>query len=201
MLITAGLALAGSGLQMQAQNDAIKKQQRIAAAAEENQNRRQSQQQNMVLDEAAKFDPNARADSMEKTAQAAEASLGSAIAGANSAAPQHDAAATGRVSDEYKTAQASAVADQIQKAAESARLMSRVRAPSDMLATENMNYADMLGRVGTVGSKAKGEWSRDMAIKNSVTPNSGMMLLGDALKAGGTIFGGGAASPGGFSLF
>lgn len=198
MAIALAASAVGTGLQMKAQNDAIKKQQRIASAAEENMNRRQGQQQELLLEEALKFDPTKRTDSMEKTAQAAEASLGAAIAEANSAAPQHDAAATGRVSDEYKVAQAGAVADQTARAAQTARLMSRMRAPTDMLDTERMDYADMLGRVGTVGSKAKGEWSRDMAIKNNVRPNSGLLLLGDALKAGGSMFGAKAMSPSGF---
>lgn len=197
-LIAAGLSLAGSAVAANAQNKAIKKQERIAAQAEESQNNRQRQQQGLVLEEALKFDPTKRGESMEQAAQGAEQSLGSAIAQANSAAPQTDAGATGRVSSEYDAARARSVADQTAKAAETARLMSRVRAPGDMLGNEQLEYADMLGQIGTIGSKAKGEWSRDMSRMKGVRPNSGQLLLGDALKAGGTMFGMKAMSPSGF---
>lgn len=188
-LIAAGLSLAGSAVSANAQNKAVKKQEQIAAQAEESQNNRQREQQGLVLEEAVKFDPNRRSESMEKAAQGAEQSLGTAIAQANSATPQSDAGATGRVSTEYDIARARSVADQTAKAAETARLMSRVRAPGDMLGNEQLEYADMLGQVGTVGSKAKGEWSRDMARIRGVRPNSGQMFLGDALRAGGTMLG------------
>ena len=182
-------ALAGTAMQVKAQNDATDKQQKIAQQAEQNQNNRNQEQQNLVLNEAEKFDPAARNASLDQTAQTAEQSLGSAIAAANSSKPQADAGGTGKVSAEYSTAHAGAVADNIAKAAESARLMSRVRAPGDMLGNENMDYADMLSRVGTIGSKSKGEWGQSMNAMNAVTPNSGMMLLGDGIKAGGTAYG------------
>lgn len=196
-LIAAGLSLAGSAVAANAQNKAVKKQERIAAQAEESQNNRQRQQQGLVLEEAMKFDPTKRGESMEKAAQGAEQSLGSAIAQANSAAPQTDAGSTGRVSTEYDAARARSVADQTAKAAETARLMSRVRAPGDMLGNEQLEYADMLGQIGTIGSKAKGEWSRDMGRVKAVRPNGGQMFLGDALRAGGSLYGAKAASPSG----
>lgn len=198
MLIAAGAALAGSLISNNAQQNAIKKQQNIVARAEENQAARNKQQQNLVLDEAGKFDPTRRAETMEQAAQKAEQSLGGAIAKANSAAPQNDAGATGRVSDEYTTARANSVEKETAKAAEAARLMSRARAPSDMIGAEGLDYADLLGQIGTIGSKAKGEWSRDMGRRAAVQPNSGQMLLGDALKAAGTAYGGYAAGTGMF---
>lgn len=198
MLIAAGMSVAGSLVAKNAQDKAIKKQSAITAQAEESQNNRQREQQGLVLEEALKFDPNKRADSMDQAAAGAEQSLGTAIAQANGAAPQTDAGATGRVSSEYDVARARSVADQTAKAAETARLMSRVRAPGDMMGNEQLDYADMLGQIGTIGSKAKGEWSRDMARVKGVRPNGGQLLLGDALKAGGAMFGTAAASPSGF---
>lgn len=182
-------AIIGGVVAKKTQDDAIDKQQKIAGQAEERMNNRNEEQQSLVLNEAGKFDPAARNASLDKTAQTAEQSLGSAIAAANSSTPQADAGGAGKVSAEYSTAHAGAVADSIAKAAESARLMSRVRAPGDMLGSENLDYANMLSQVGTIGSKSKGEWGQSMNAMKAVTPNSGQMLLGDGIRAGGTAYG------------
>lgn len=206
-LVIGGLLSAGGAyVQNQAQQDAVKKQQRIVSQAEENQNRRQHEQQNLLLADAMKFDPATRQDSMNAEAAKIEQGIGQALAETNSAAPQADSGATGNVSAEYAKARADSVANETAKAADMARMMSRVRAPTDMMGNENLEYMNTLSRIGDIGSKMKGEWSSQMARAQGVRPNGGTMMLGDAMRAGGSmlgasgdtlggLFGGAASSP------
>lgn len=188
-LVGLAISAAGAYMQNQAQQDAIKQQKRIVAAAEENQNKRQAEQQNLLLADAMKFDPNKRRESLDANAAKTEQGLGAALAEANSAAPQADSGATGNVSSEYTSARANAVANETAKAAEMAHMMSRVRAPTDMMGNENLDYMNTLSRIGDIGSKMKGEWSSQMARAQGVTPNSGSLLLGDLMRAGGGMLG------------
>ncbi|MBT9169237.1 MAG: hypothetical protein DDT19_02591 [Syntrophomonadaceae bacterium] len=194
-LIAAGLTMVGSAIQNRAQEKAVRRQENIARQAEETQIRRQREQQGLVLDEAGRYDPVRRTGSMEQSARTAQQSLGTALAQASAANPQDDAGATGRVSDEYNAARAASVIDQTGRAAEEARLMSRTRAPGDMMGNEGLDYANMLSQIGTIGSQGRGEWERDMRRRAAVRPSGGQMLLGDAIRAGGMIVGARAGRP------
>jgi len=165
----------GAGMQYKAQRDATKRQQR-QIGLQENRNDKSNQKviQN-VQQLMGQYDPDARAQNQQQAQQDSEISLADFLNEAN--AGRDDGNTTGRVSEVYSTEKAKRITDQAEVAANMAKLMSKMRAPTDTRMNEQLNFSDTAARVG------------------GINQNPFLMAMGSGMQSYGAYRGVGASSP------
>lgn len=153
--VSAGLMLAGTALQMNAQRQARNRQEDAIRRAVEEQDAYSRQAEGMALENAQEYRPEARTERFEDARTEAGNSLAAGLVAARDSMPTPSSGG-GRISKAFTTAQAKSQADQLQESLDMARAMGRVRGAQDMLTEEGLTDADTAARLRVVGRNATG---------------------------------------------
>jgi len=186
--------VAGTAMQYKAQRDASKRQQRQIGLQEDRNDKSNKKVIQNVQQLMGQYDPDARAQNQQQAQQDSEISLTDFLNESN--ASRDDGNTTGRVSEVYSTEKAKRITDQAEVAANMARLMSKMRAPTDSRMNEQLNYADTAARVGGINQN-RGNMANaaGVDIRQAGNPNPFLMAMGSGMQSYGAYRGTGASQP------
>ncbi len=145
------LALGGTGAQMIGARQQQKKQRAILNRAMEDTAQTQQQATSQVMDEAKKFTPEARMQSMQEAEQSA---YDRAQADVGGGAAANIPTASGNVSADYLKAKADSAISEGNRLTAIAREAAKVRAPGNLQNAEALRRASLTGELGS-------RWSRN----------------------------------------
>ena len=198
--IAAGVAaIAGSYMSSEAQNKAADKQQRAVNAALEQQDQYSQKAEQKALENADQYQAGDRLEKFDEARAAAGDSLAKSLTASRESAPIATQA-SGRMSQEFLTGDASAKADQFAKSINNAQLMGRMRGAGDMLTNEGYQNADYASQLGLIGRDAQGSFAAAKpGIISAGKVNSGQVALGSGLSTIGSSYLGSVLGKGMFS--
>lgn len=182
----AAASVVGTVSQMNAQDDA---QSRSKNAFNQNLLRDQEYQKkqtNLVQENAQQYEAPVRQAGEAAAVDSATQSLTSNLLRDREAAVGAGDA-SGKVSQDFTTGRAKRVGDELQRSTDIARLMARVRGPSDQRAGEAITNADFAGRGSSLGADRgfmAGAGNTDAQVAGQ--PDGTQMLLGGAASNIGT---------------
>lgn len=196
MIAAAAIAAVGAKVSADAQNDAADKQQAAVNASLEQQDQYSQKAEQKALENADQYQAGDRLEKFEEARAAAGDSLAKSLTASREAAPV-TTQASGRMSQEFLTGDASAKADQFEKSIKNAQLMGRMRGAGDMLTSEGYMNADYASQLGMIGRNAQGSAAAAQpGIIGAGKVNSGQVALGSGLSAIGTSYLGSALGSG-----
>lgn len=155
--IAAALALAGTGAQMIGARQQQKKQRAILNRSMDETNKTQREASAQVLDEAKKFTPEDRMQSMRDAEQSAFSQAQQDVGGGAAA---NIPTAAGNVSDAYVKSAADKAISEGNRLTAIAREAAKVRAPGSMQNAEGLRRAQLTGDLGS-------RWSRTRNMANA----------------------------------
>ena len=155
--IAAALALAGTGAQMIGARQQQKKQRAILNRSMDETNKTQREASAQVLDEAKKFTPEDRMQSMRDAEQSAFSQAQQDVGGGAAA---NIPTAAGNVSDAYVKSAADKAISEGNRLTAIAREAAKVRAPGPMQNAEGLRRAQLTGDLGS-------RWSRTRNMANA----------------------------------
>lgn len=171
-------SLAGTKMQIDAQEEAADRQQAALNAALEQNDQYSQQAEHVAMQNAAEYTPGTRAQRFDEARTAAGDSLAQQLTASREAAPVK-LGASGRLSEEFNTDSAKASADQYQQSIDMARLMGKMRGASDMLTNEGYTNADYASQLGLIGRNAQGAYqAAQPGINAAGRVDQGSMLAG-----------------------
>lgn len=180
------LMMLGIALDTYNKSTAAKSQQKVLNRAEKNTTRLSNDIVNTTEDTASElYDPQARAAQYESMASKAEDSLGEALAQATADTEGANTGTQGRVSSDYIEGKAKSMRDSAERASTLARLMARVRAPSDLTSKEGISTGRMAGELRGLGAemaRMAQAYSQDAA---AVQPNPWLGILAGGMSGYG----------------
>ena len=187
--IAAGVAaIAGSYMSSEAQNKAADKQQRAINASLEQQDQYSQKAEQKALENADQYQAGDRLEKFDEARVAAGDSLAKSLTASRESAPIATQA-SGRMSQEFLTGDASAKADQFAKSINNAQLMGRMRGAGDMLTNEGYTNADYASQLGLIGRNAQGSAAAAQpGIIGAGKVNSGQVALGSGLSTIGSLY-------------
>jgi len=187
--LAAGIAaIAGSYMNSEAQNDAADKQQAAVNASLEQQDQFSQKAEQKALENADQYDAGTRLEKFDEARSAAGNSLAKSLTASRESAPA-TTQASGRMSQEFLTGDASAKADQFEKSIKNAQLMGRMRGAGDMLTSEGYQNADYSSQLGMIGRNAQGAAAAAKpGIDSAGKVNSGQVALGSGLSTIGSSY-------------
>jgi hypothetical protein len=181
--------LAGAGIQAYSQNRALKKQESLAREAQQRQLNAQNQATQLAAKRAGEFDPSARKESQDAIAQEMTGEMDRQVAQPQITAQGVQVGATlpeGAGTTDYLAAKAREQAKTTASLRGLAALMGRIGSASELRRKEAVGFGDTAGAIGRIQTGAGNEFGIDQVGINSVRPNVGAMLAGQALSAYGS---------------
>lgn len=182
-------SIAGAGLQYSAQQSALKKQQQTAVDAQRRQLAARNEATQIAARKAGEFDPGARQQQQQDIQQQLTGELDKQVAAPQITAQGVQVGTTlpsGAGGTAYLTAQAKEQAKATASLRELAALMGRIGGASQLREKEAVGIGDAAGAIGRVQNGAENIFGVDqVGIGAAGQPNVGMMLAGEALRAGG----------------
>lgn len=177
----AAATVAGNAMQQQAQDEAADRTRQQIAANQALDSNYQKKAIDLVTQNADQYKPEERQQNEQQSIDTAQKSLtGSLIAAReDQAAP---AATSGKVSNDFTTGQATTAANELQRSTNIARLMARMRGPSDMRAGEAMANADFAGQGGSLANDRGAMAAAGNTDVGTIQPDGTQMLLGGAAQ-------------------
>ena len=182
-VIAGAATVGGSLLQNMAASRAADKQASIIEAAERRAQKQMQRNRDLTMEEAEKFDPEARKAEQGQVEQGIMASLTAALNSGGSAAENTN---EGNVSQDFTTARARATADRQREGIDMARLMAKMRAPNQQRLDESLRLGDLSSRLQENASNAESYLRAGEADAAGVRPNALLQLIGGGLQAYGT---------------
>lgn len=145
-------ALAGTAISARAASKAADRADAEAQRLSTRQNKLLDKQRASVLENLRTYDPTKRKEAQDQQATETEKMLNTALTEAAETAAPTEAAATGRVSQDYLTKRATSVRDATNRASALAGLLARFRAPSKLRTEESLDNADFTSREADIGA-------------------------------------------------
>lgn len=181
-----GAALAGTGMQMYAQNRAARRAADASRAALERQRQFQRQAEQRAMTAAEQFQQPQRQQAQTEIEQQLTQRYQQPQ---REAAPINDLAtrATGEVSDSYEAARAQSQANTQAAAERFARLLARTGAAQRLRFEEGLNLSNAANDISRIANFAQGQHAADqLGIHAAGQANPWLMLGGQLLSAVGT---------------
>lgn len=177
----AAATVAGNAMQQQAQDEAADRTRQQLAANQALDSNYQKKAIDLVNQNAEQYKPEERQQNEQQAIDTAQKSLTGSLIDAREgqAAP---AATSGKVSQDFTTGQAKTAASELQRSTNIARLMARMRGPSDMRAGEAMNNAEFAGQGSSLANDRSAMASAGNIDASTITPDGTQMLLGGATQ-------------------
>lgn len=205
MMIALAAAAGGTYLQHQETEKAANRQQQAINDALARQDEYAAKARQVATQNAEQYDPKTRLEKYDEAATKAGDSLAQTLATVTESQPSTSLAASGKMSNEFLAGSARAKAAETERALQMARLMGKVRAPTDLTQQEGYANADAASRIGVLAGNAAGAYrAAQPGINAAGRTNSGTMLaaglmsnLGKAAlmgSAGGAAGGSNAAA-------
>lgn len=184
-LIPAALSIGGMLMQKNAADDAQDRQQAQLNSMLARDARYADRAQQMVQKTAEDYRPQVREPAEQQAEDTAYQSLASRLTTGANAMPT--AAVAGRVSDDFLTDQAKRTAMETGRAADTARLMAKLRAPNDLRFGEGLTRANNAAEIGSLSadrSNMATAGRNDAQVAGQ--PSGTQMMLGDLATGAGT---------------
>lgn len=171
----------GTVAQAKAAGDANDERSRILRIAGDESQKLTGKAIDMSQEGAQKYAATTRLQSEDQAGTTAENSLVKALTESQA---QQDPN-TGKVSGDYLTDKAKTTTDSLNRSAQLAKLMSRVRAPLDLRFNEGTSNADTASRIAAITGDARSTVNAGGVDASSVMPNQNLMMLGGFGQAAG----------------
>jgi len=176
----------GTAIKSREESRAAKRVQSAIETGNKNQDVYANQKRDLVLKNLKQYDPTSRATDQTTAQNTATDTLAKAVGDATGG---RGTEATGKVSSDYLTGEASSKANELKRSSILATLMGKVRGPTDLRFNENLKNAQFGSQAAGVGANANIQARAD-ALKaqrtGQVDPR--VMLLGQLLSTGGQAY-------------
>lgn len=184
-LIPAALSVGGMLMQQNAANNAEESRNAAMNRMLQKDQDYATKAQGLVQRQAENYQPQQREQAEQQAETKAYDSLAGRLTAAASTMPTSQVA--GKVSDDYLTDSARRTAEETQRGADTARLMAKMRAPSDLRFGEGLSMAD---NAATIGSLSRDRSAMSSAgnydTQTASQPNGAQMALGGLASSVGT---------------
>lgn len=192
--IAIAAAVAGTKIQMNAQEAAADRQSRANDQALQEQDGFRKKNSELLMGTAQQYNGVDREQAAVTQQAAAGDKLNTAVTSNQLAQLGPGAAANGTVSREFTALQGQRLMEGLKKASDTARLMGNLRGFDNLKQAEGLNTANSAIEQGVNSSAARSQWeAAQPRIANAGKVNQGQMILGSLLQAASGPIGGSVA--------
>lgn len=183
--VPALVAAAGTAYSVNAQSEAESERQKAATAQLLRDQGYQQKQIQLATQNAEQYDPKNREVAGQKAVDTAADSLTQSLVKSREASINTPDAA-GKVSKDFTTGKARTAASELQRSTDIARLMAKLRGPTDLRANESLINADYAGTGGSLAADRGFANSAANVQAGTIRPDGTATLLGNAASSIGT---------------
>ncbi|MCC6530915.1 MAG: hypothetical protein IT531_00060 [Burkholderiales bacterium] len=179
--LMAAAAIGGTMMQQQAMADAEARQRQALNQMLLKDEQYADRAQQLVQQEAQNYQPAQREQAEQAAEDAAYGSLATKLTAATSTMPTSQLA--GKVSDDFLVDRARRSSEEMQRSADTARLMAKMRAPNDMRFAEGLSIANNAAEIGSMARDRSAMASAgSMTAQRAGQPSGMQMMLGQGAQ-------------------
>lgn len=179
--------VAGAYMQNKAQQDAAGRQQRQIQAELQRQQQFQQQAEKAALDRVQDFAPEERQQRQQQLEQQVTDQLMQPVQ-QNQQAMQDQSAVQGNVSSDYTAAKAQSQKDQLDTAAELARIMGKITGANRLRQDEALNMLSTGQQIDQLKNFSRGSQAvNQLETQEAGVPNGGLSLAGSLAQTLGSV--------------